>query len=289
MRYLSRIIKSQKVLIGSTVAVESDLPKIIKKSKSVENQNLFSEDLSEKRDEPINTLLEEQSVNVENTGNTGNTGNTENVEVTITEEQENALNKYIEEQKEKILSEYIEEARKKSELFFEEEMNKAYDEGMKRAEQDSQRIIEEANKRADEMVLEAAEIKKKAIEEYKTGVTDLEPELVALSLDIAQKILNKEIKSDSEYIQEIVKDAMDKVSSKRDVILKVSEKDYAVISKNMDKMLAKIEGFGEVNIVKEASLIDGSCIVETEYGTIDGGLKTRKEQIEKEILKMLNR
>ena len=57
----------------------------------------------------------------------------------------------------------------------------------------------------------------------------------------------------------------------------------------MDIMLAKVEGFGEIKVVKEASLDDGSCIVESEYGTIDGSLKTRMEQIEKEIERMINR
>ena len=117
----------------------------------------------------------------------------------------------------------------------------------------------------------------------------MESEVVALSVDIAMKILNKEIDKNDDYIINIVKDAMDKISSKKDAILKVSEKDYTIIIGNIDMMLAKVEGFGDVTVIKEPSLPDGSCLVETEYGTIDGSMNTRIEQIKNEIQRMLNR
>ena len=40
---------------------------------------------------------------------------------------------------------------------------------------------------------------------------------------------------------------------------------------------------------KEVSLERGSCVVETKFGIIDGGVKTRMKQIEKEVEKILNR
>ena len=271
MRYLSSIIKSGRVSMGDTiVSVESDLPKVIKKSKPLEEKKEVNENVKKEniRQEKVMPKPEEL--------------------ITEKEKQE-ILAKYMEEEKEKVLAKCIEEARKKSELFFEEEMKKAYDEGVKKAEQDVQAFMQEAEIKANEIILEATEIKQKAIDEYKASCANLEPEVIALSLDIAQKILNKEIKDAGDYILNIVKDAMDKISSKKDITLKVSEKDYTVIIGNMDIMLAKVQGFGDVNVIKDLSLDDGSCIVETEYGIIDGSLKTRVEQVKKEIEKMLNR
>ena len=264
MRYLSSIIKSEKVSIGKTVAVELDLPKVIKNPKPTENNKVTN------------------SINKEN-----ESGNVKNMEQQIP--QTNIEPIISDEEKEAILAKYMEEARKKSELFFENEMKKAYDEGLKKAENDSQNIINEAKNKANEIILEASEIKKKAVEEYKQALVTIEPEVVALSMDIAMKILNKEIEHDNEYILNIVKDAMDRISTKKDIILKVSEKDYTIIIGNMDIMLAKVEGFSDVTVVKEPSLSDGSCIVETEYGIIDGSMQTRTEQIRNEIEKMLNR
>jgi flagellar biosynthesis/type III secretory pathway protein FliH len=57
----------------------------------------------------------------------------------------------------------------------------------------------------------------------------------------------------------------------------------------MIKILLNVEGFGEVEVVKETSLEKGSCVVETKFGTIDGGIKTRMKQVEQEVYKILNR
>ena len=53
--------------------------------------------------------------------------------------------------------------------------------------------------------------------------------------------------------------------------------------------MLNVEGFGDVKIEKEASLERGTCLVETKFGTIDGSVKTRMNQIEQEIYKILNR
>jgi len=261
MRCLSGIIKSKKVYMGETVAVEPDLPRIIKKAAPQEtniskNINLELDNVVEVQQEKV-LLTPEELVN--------------------------------QEEREKILAQCMEEARKKSELFFENEMQKAYEEGMTKAAKDAESIIEEANIRANEIVADVAMLKNNLLEQYKKEILELEPELVGLSLDIAQKILNKEISNNDDYILNIVKDAMDKVSTKKNVILKVSEKDYITVTENKDIMLAKVEGFADVTVIKEPSLDEGSCIVETEYGIIDGGINTRVEQIKKEIEKMLNR
>ena len=101
-------------------------------------------------------------------------------------------------------------------------------------------------------------------------------------------MIAKEIKK-PDYIIGIVSEAVEKVASKKDTILKVSEVDYDYILENKEKILLNVEGFGDVEIQKETSLERGSCIVESQLGIIDGGLKTRMNQIEKEVQKILNR
>ena len=107
-------------------------------------------------------------------------------------------------------------------------------------------------------------------------------------LEVSQKVIAKEIEK-PDYIIGIVTDAIDKSASKKDTILKVSEEDYDFIIENKDKILFNVEGFGDVDIIKEASLDRGSCLVETKFGIIDGGVKTRVKQIEQEVYKILNR
>lgn len=189
---------------------------------------------------------------------------------------------------EEIEAMYIEEARKKSELFFNTEMQRAYDEGMERAKIEGNNILENAHHEADRIVSEAVQLKNNIGIDYKKAMESMEKDIVDLVLEVAQKVIVKEIEK-PDYILGIVTDALDKAASKKDTILKVSEEDYEFIIENKDKLLLNVEGFGDVEILKEASLESGSCLVETKFGIIDGSLKTRMQQIEQEVYRILNR
>lgn len=189
---------------------------------------------------------------------------------------------------EEIETMYIEEARKKSELFFDTEMQRAYSEGVEKARVESDEILENARIEAEKIMQDAMQLKNNIENDYKTTMEAMEKDIVDLVLEVAEKVVAKEIKK-PDYIVGIVSEAIDKVASKKDTILKVSEEDYEFIIENKDKILLNVEGFGEVEVVKEASLERGSCMVETTFGIIDGGIKTRMKQIEREVDKILNR
>jgi flagellar assembly protein FliH len=189
---------------------------------------------------------------------------------------------------EEIEAMYIEEARKKSELFFNTEMQRAYDEGMENARVESNNIIENAHHEADRIVSEAVQLKNNIADDYKKTMESMEKEILDLVLEVSKKVIEKEIEK-PDYILGIVADALDKATSKKGTILKVSEEDYEFIVANKEQLLFNIEGFGDVEILKEASLEKGSCLVETNFGIIDGSLKTRMQQIEQEVYRILNR
>ena len=190
--------------------------------------------------------------------------------------------------KEEIEAMYIEEARKKSELFFEEEMKKAYEMGVANANQEANEIIENAKAESEKVIADAIKIKNSITTEYKDTMASMEKEILDLVLEISKRVIAKEI-TDDDYIIGIVSEALEKVSSKKDAVLKVSEEDYNFIKENKDKILLSVEGFGDVDLVKESSLERGSCLVESSLGIIDGGVKTRMLQIEQEVKKILNR
>ena len=255
MRYLyNNIIKSTNVSLGKkAVQIDSEMPKVIKRTGGIKNTVMKSVGAA--------TAPNQNGVNELNPE-------------PATEEE--------------IRAKYMEEARKKSELFFQDEMKKAYAEGLKKAEAEANGILDEAQAQANQIISEAEQVKKDAEAMYKDTVANLEPQIISLSVDIAKKVINKEIAEDSEYIIGIVKDTLLDLTSKKGIILKVSDKDYTTIIGNMDILLAQIPGFNEVEIVKESSLKDGSCVLDTDYGTIDGSLETRVSKIQEGILKLLN-
>lgn len=249
--FLSRIIKSGDVSLGIPVGIDSQY--IVKTS----TQTI------EKKEENIVTELPPQ------------------------EEEKQEVEAEID--REAIMQQYIKEAQEKSELLFKTEMQKAKDEGIALANKEAETIIDNANKEAESIINEAAMLKQKAADDYKGYLTGIEEEVINLVVAIAERAVNKKIEEDDEFIINLVKESMEKVATKKDVVLKVSAEDYPVIIGNTNILLSSIEGFGDVNIVKEDSLKKGSCIVDTPQGTIDGGIETRVRQLENEIHKILNR
>ena len=290
MRYLSKVIKATRVSLGKEI--ELDTPIIQKNFQNFEEEKklgqvLKADDNLPKVDEDI--IGDSEIINDESTENGSLESDVVNAEINSTVVESVKTQEEIE-------SMYMEEARKKSELFFEEEMKKAYDEGMKKAEteaneilvnaqNESTQILENSQIEAEKIVNEAIELKNKIAEDYKATLDSVEKDIIDMVVEIAERVIVKEIKK-GDYIVGVVSEALEKLASKKDAILKVAEEDYEYIITNKEKILLNVEGFGEVEIVKEASLEKGSCIVESSFGIIDGSVKT---QIKREIHKVLNR
>ena len=188
---------------------------------------------------------------------------------------------------EEIMEQYIVEAKKKADEIYESELQRAYAEGIESAKIEAENIIKRAEADYEAVINEIVKIKEEAILEYKNEVSSLERELLDLSLTIAEKIINYEVNRTDEYILGIVKDALNRVMSKKDVILKLSTADYYTVLSNKKLLVSSVKGFGEIELVQDESMEPGTCIVDTPMGVIDGSLQIRMDNIQKEIEKML--
>ena len=189
--------------------------------------------------------------------------------------------------KEEIINKYMEEAKKKAEELYQAELKRAYDEAMAKAEADSIEIIENAKLERENILEDVVKLKEDTTNEAKEELKNLEKDIIDLSLDIVEKIINYEVNRSDDYVLGIVKDALDKVLSKKDVVLKLSTADYYTVLSNKKYLVANVKGFGEIDIVQDESMEPGGCIVDTPLGVIDGGLQVRMDNIQKEVMKML--
>jgi flagellar assembly protein FliH len=83
---------------------------------------------------------------------------------------------------------------------------------------------------------EAIAVKNNIANDYMATMQSMESDIVDLVIEVAQKVVAKEIKK-PDYIVGLVSEAIEKVSSKKDTILKVSEADYDYILENKEKIL----------------------------------------------------
>jgi flagellar biosynthesis/type III secretory pathway protein FliH len=106
------------------------------------------------------------------------------------------------------------------------------------------------------------------------AIAAAEPEIVRLATAIARKIVAGELRTSSEAIGQIVRDALASVRHGREVVVKANPSDVPAIRMAIG---AEIEVRGLERIEP------GGCLVESEFGVVDAQLETKFRAIERGI------
>ena len=114
--------------------------------------------------------------------------------------------------------------------------------------------------------------------------TTSEREVIHLSLEIARKIIRREVAIDEELILTLVKVALSRVADQALITVRVSPRDYHFLDRHhaAGLMGADVGTLSEsVKLVEDPLIARGGCIIETESGTIDARVEEQLREIEK--------
>ncbi|MCX7746996.1 MAG: FliH/SctL family protein [Clostridia bacterium] len=147
----------------------------------------------------------------------------------------------------------------------------------------------EAQKQYQDLIQEAEITREHAMMEYKQILEGIEQDAVSVILEVARKVIGAEISFNKEDLLYLVKEAFEHCTHRESVTLKVSPDDYAYLTQNKDKLLSMVQGMGDLEIKKDASLSVGACILETPYGSIDAGVNTKLKKIEEAFRELIGK
>ncbi|WP_244648361.1 FliH/SctL family protein [Ruminiclostridium herbifermentans] len=156
-----------------------------------------------------------------------------------------------------------------------EAREEGYNQGIAQAKQEYEQLIEEAQS-----------IKEQASVEYKNVLDSLESDAVNTILEIAKKVISKELEC-KQNILLLVKDAFEKCSKDRKAVLRLNEQDYNYVNENKEELFSMLERSEETEIKKDLSLKEGGCIIDTSLGSIDASADTKFEKIENDFRSIL--
>lgn len=125
----------------------------------------------------------------------------------------------------------------------------------------------------------AAEIAHEQAEFFKAA----EPELAALSMDIARKVLKQELALSPEAVLTVVRACMHRLKEK-EARIRVNPKDLDTVRGARESFLCIADGMAEIEIVSDRRVGLGGCIVETPSGNIDARLETQLDHIEQVLV-----
>jgi len=106
------------------------------------------------------------------------------------------------------------------------------------------------------------------------------PDILEISIDIARKIIKKEIEQDPDLVLGLIMDVLKTISKEEPkVTIKVNPSQLALARENLPKMITTIGLDAKVNIISDDTIEEGSCILQTKNGIVDATVDTQLEII----------
>jgi len=113
---------------------------------------------------------------------------------------------------------------------------------------------------------------------------EIEGQVVRLALAIAARVLHRETQMDALVLAGAVRVALDKLAERSGVVLRAAESDV----KAWEEMFAGVEMVDTPRVMGDSKMARGDCMLETTMGTVELGVSTQLEEIERGFFDLLS-
>jgi len=108
----------------------------------------------------------------------------------------------------------------------------------------------------------------------------VEGEVVKLALEVAKKIVHREIQADQEIIQTLVRVALGHVAERSAVTVRLNPVDCTFVAEHRAELCSDSDG-REIVLVADKAIDRGGCLVQTECGDIDARIEEEFREVER--------
>lgn len=161
-------------------------------------------------------------------------------------------------------------ARREAEKARKQASEEGFAEGLKRAETEASAELGKLRVGYSEGVEAVTALRQKILKES-------EGEIVALSLDIARKIIGAELGADPATVAKVIRTALERVAGAQATSVRLHPEDYAYFESNAPDFLAKAE------LISDPQVARGGAIIDTSGGKLDAQIEEQLAEIEKSL------
>ena len=108
--------------------------------------------------------------------------------------------------------------------------------------------------------------------------TQVEQQVVKLAIQVAKKIVHREIQADRDIIQTLVRVALGHVAEKSAVTIHLNPTDYNYLLEQHTDM-SQTEG-RDISLLADKSIERGGCLIKTDSGDIDARIEEQFREVE---------
>ncbi|MBN2482993.1 MAG: hypothetical protein JXD21_02165 [Candidatus Omnitrophica bacterium] len=174
----------------------------------------------------------------------------------------------------------ITEAKQKAEAVKEEAFQKGVEGGAIEAEK---RAEEKYSGLFSEEIAKLKNVEKALESSYQEIVKNTEDKVVKLALDIAKKIIKEDCKKKSPLITKMVREGLSRLSERVPVKIRLNPEQLPLVEKNKKKLIEEFNNAQTIELIADAGVIAGGCVLETASGSIDLRIDRQFNEIQRNL------
>jgi flagellar assembly protein FliH len=140
--------------------------------------------------------------------------------------------------------------------------------------------LEAGAKRTEAMLRRIAQTLEELGRLRKAIIRDTERQMVQLALALARRLVHREVSMDPTLVAAMAHVALERLGDAAPATIKLHPDDFAVISGQRGTAW---EG-AQVTILPDPAVTRGGCVVESDFGTVDGQIDAQFEQMSRALL-----
>ena len=149
--------------------------------------------------------------------------------------------------------------------------------GEEQARKESIKSIESVQKQLKEI----ASLRKSILEKA-------EKDILMLSVSIAEKILQQEVTSNQDTVQNILKAAMKNILDRENIKVRLHPQDFHYMMDKKEDFLQGFDGIKNIVFEEDGSIIRGGALIETQFGEVDARIDRQFAEVKNQLLSSIN-
>ncbi len=110
-----------------------------------------------------------------------------------------------------------------------------------------------------------------------------EQQAVHLVATIAEKVIRRQLDSTPEITMDLIRESLELVAGSAEIKLHLNPADHEVLAGKVDGLCSEFGKLATTDIVADAEVTPGGCIVFTEYSEVDQRIESQLARIEEEL------
>ncbi|WP_031518085.1 FliH/SctL family protein [Desulfofalx alkaliphila] len=153
----------------------------------------------------------------------------------------------------------------------------------KAQQQGYQEGMEKAYAEGDEIRRQARQVLEQAEEVRRQTLEAMEQEIISLAVDIAEKFISTQLRLEREIIVETARESIKLVKDRRQITIYVNPQEIDIYLAAKEQLQQMLGEEAKLNIIADAEIKPGGCLVNTEQGIVDATADSRWQSVLKAI------